>query len=199
VLELLIATRNPNKVREVAALMEDVPTGVTFHSLEDLDISGSVDENGSTFIENARIKALFYSRFTSLLTIAEDSGLEVSALDNRPGVYSARYAGEKAGDDARIGKLLQEMDSVRDRGARFICAAVLARNGAEVASFSADVRGEITTRKRGNHGFGYDPVFLYPPLEKTFAELTLEEKNRISHRSAVFRELKAFLAAGSRR
>lgn len=198
-LELLIATRNRNKVREVASLMEDAAMGVTFHSLEDLDIAGSVDENGATFMDNARIKALFFSRFSSLLTVAEDSGLEVPALGNRPGVCSARYAGENADDDARIGKLLQEMSSVRDRGSRFVCAVVLARNGAEIASFSADVRGEIMTRKRGNHGFGYDPVFFYPPFGKTFAELTLEEKNRISHRAVVFRELKEFLITGSHR
>ena len=198
-LELLIATRNRNKVREITTLMEDASIALTFHSLEDLGIAESVEENGTTFIENARIKALFYSRFTSLLTIAEDSGLEVSALGNRPGVYSARYAGENAGDDERIGKLLQELDSVHDRRARFICAAVLARNNAEVASFSADVRGEIMTRKRGDFGFGYDPVFFYPLLQKTFAELPLEEKNRISHRAAVFRELKDFLGTGFHR
>ena len=195
-LELLIATRNRNKVKEIASLMDDASFAVTFHSLEDLDIAESVDENGATFVDNARIKALFYSRFTSLLTVAEDSGLEVTALGNRPGVYSARYAGENAGDDERIGKLLQEMASVRDRRARFICAAVLARNDGEVAFFSADVRGEIMTRKKGHYGFGYDPVFFYPPLQKTFAELTLEEKNRISHRAAVFRELKDFLVTG---
>jgi XTP/dITP diphosphohydrolase len=197
-IELLIATRNRNKVREIASLMEEASTAGTFHTLEDLDIAESVDENGATFMENARIKALFYSRFSSLLTVAEDSGLEVSALDNRPGVYSARYAGKNAGDDERIGKLLLEMASVRDRRARFVCAAVLARNGAEVASFSAEVRGEILTRKRGGHGFGYDPIFFYPPLQKTFAELTLEEKNRVSHRAATFRELKSFLVAGFR-
>jgi XTP/dITP diphosphohydrolase len=191
--ELLIATRNRNKVKEIASLMMEASIAATFHSLEDLDIAGTVDEDGATFVENARIKALFYSRFTTLLTVAEDSGLEVTALGGRPGVFSARYAGENAGDGERIGKLLQEMAPVRDRRARFVCAAVLARNGGEVASFSADVRGEIMTRKRGHYGFGYDPVFFYPPLQKTFAELTLEEKNRISHRAAVFRELKDFL------
>ena len=194
--QLLIATRNQNKVNEIAALLAADLSGWRLYSLDDLDIAESVEETGKTFIENARIKALFFSRFTSLPTLGEDSGLVVPALGGRPGIFSARYAGKNAGDERRIDKLLREMESVTDRSARFVCSAVLAREGAVIATFTARVRGEILAGKAGNHGFGYDPVFFYPPLHKTFAELTLEEKNRVSHRAAVFRKLQKFMLSG---
>jgi XTP/dITP diphosphohydrolase len=147
-------------------------------------------------MENARLKADFYSRLTGLDTLGDDSGLEVAALENRPGVFSARYAGAGASDDERMDKLLAELSHCQNRRARFVTAVCLSRAGRPLKAFSGMVRGEILAEKKGNHGFGYDPLFYYPPLRKTFAELTLEEKNIVSHRARALRLVKKFIANG---
>ena len=148
---------------------------------------------GPRFADNARLKADFYSRLTGLDTLGDDSGLEVMALGGRPGVLSARYAGEGAGDDARIDKLLAEMKGIADRRARFVSAVCISRGGSPLASFTARSTGRSSLPGGGGGGFGYDPLFLYPPLGKTFAELTLAEKNRISHRARALGQAKKFL------
>jgi XTP/dITP diphosphohydrolase len=193
---LLLATRNPGKKRELQSLLEEKKLSLRLLSLDEAGVLADAMESGTTFLENARLKADFYSRLTGLDTVGDDSGLEVMALENRPGIFSARYAGAGAGDDARIGKLLAEMKGISDRRARFVSAVCLSHAGRPLKSFTGMVRGEILNEKKGEHGFGYDPLFFYPPLGKTFAELSLEEKNRISHRARALEQLKKFIAGG---
>ncbi len=165
-------------------------------SLADANIAEEVSESEDTFAGNARLKADFYSRLTGRDTLGDDSGLEVAALGGRPGVRSARYAGEGASDEARMQKLLAEMQDVGDRRARFVSAVCLSRNGSPLASFVGEVEGEILREKRGAGGFGYDPLFFYPPLGKTFAELPVAEKNRFSHRARALAQVRDFILAG---
>jgi XTP/dITP diphosphohydrolase len=193
---LLLATRNRGKKREIEAFLLEGGLELNFLSLADAGVAEAAAETGATFAANARLKADFYSRITGLDTLGDDSGLEVPALGGRPGVRSARYAGEGADDEARIRKLLAEMDGVSDRRARFVSAVCLSRGGAPLAAFRGEVRGEILPAKRGTGGFGYDPLFLYPPLGRTFAELALEEKNRISHRARALAQVREFILAG---
>lgn len=194
--DLLLATRNRGKAREIGAFLGAAGAGLRLLTLDDLGIAADVAETGGTFAENARIKAEHYSRLCGLATLGDDSGLEVRALGGRPGVRSARYAGESAGDGERIARLLSEMADAADRRARFVSAVCLARAGAVLASFIGTAEGEILRAGRGAHGFGYDPVFLYPPLGRTFAELALEEKNRVSHRSRALAQVREFILQG---
>jgi XTP/dITP diphosphohydrolase len=193
---LLLATRNPGKKLEIQALLGEIQPLLRLVSLAEAGVDADVNECGTTFQENARLKADFYSLLTGLDTLGDDSGLEVMALENRPGIFSARYAGAGAGDDERIAKLLAEMKDCHERRARFVAALCLSRAGRPLKSFSGLVRGEILHEKRGSLGFGYDPLFFYPPLKKTFAELSLEEKNRVSHRARALRQVKKFIAGG---
>jgi XTP/dITP diphosphohydrolase len=179
---LVVATRNTGKLREFRELLQ--PLQCEILSLRDVGIEDEVEEHGSTFAENAGIKALGYSRLTALPVLADDSGLEVAALGGRPGIHSARYAGEGASDSDRIRKLLAELDQTGgERSARFVCALALAREGTVILESEGACSGVIIAEPRGTNGFGYDPVFLFPTLGKTFAELTEPEKNKHSHRS----------------
>lgn len=193
---LLLATRNQGKKREIENFLKAGISRIRLQSLADVDLAEDVSESEDTFAGNARLKADFYSRRTGLDTLGDDSGLEVAALGGRPGVLSARYAGEGAGDDARVAKLLNEMKTVVDRGARFVSAVCISRRGQPLAEFSGLVEGEILFAKRGAGGFGYDPLFLYPPLGKTFAELPIAEKNRVSHRARALAQVRDFILAG---
>lgn len=193
---LLLATRNPGKKREIQGCLREMQPPIRLLSLNEVDVQAIVDESGMTFLENARLKADYYSGLTGLDTLGDDSGLEVMALENRPGVFSARYAGAAASDDERIAKLLAELEDIQDRRARFVTAICLSRAGSPLKSFSGLVRGEILREKKGSQGFGYDPLFYYPPLGKTFAELSLEEKNRVSHRAKALRQVRIFIAGG---
>ncbi|HSQ34865.1 MAG TPA: RdgB/HAM1 family non-canonical purine NTP pyrophosphatase [Candidatus Binatia bacterium] len=193
---LLLATRNPGKKNEIQELLGKTLPWLRLVSLTDAGVHGDVEECGTTFQENARLKADFYSRVSGLDTLGDDSGLEVMALANRPGVFSARYAGAGASDDERIAKLLAEMAGCRDRRARFVSAVCLSRAGRPLREFTGLVRGEILLEKKGCQGFGYDPLFYYRPLKKTFAELSLEEKNRVSHRARALRKVIDFIVAG---
>jgi len=193
---LLLATRNPGKKREIQSCLQGKNIFLSLVSLEETGVQADADESGATFLENARLKAEFYCRLTGLDTLGDDSGLEVMALGNRPGVHSARYAGPGASDDERIAKLLAEMREIGDRRARFVSAVCLACAGRASKSFVGMVRGEILREKKGTHGFGYDPLFYYPPLGKTFAELSLEEKNIISHRARALGQVKKFIMNG---
>ena len=180
--QLVIATKNSGKAREFRDLL--LPLQCKILSLANLGIDAEFEEIGSTFGENARLKALAYSRLTSLPVIADDSGLEVDALGGRPGIYSARYAGEGASDADRIRKLLQELEQCSgSRDARFVCALAFAREGQLLLEAEGECRGVIANEPRGNNGFGYDPVFYFPALGKTYAELTEAEKNEHSHRA----------------
>jgi len=150
-------------------------------------------EDAPTFAENAAGKALHYSRSSEEIIFADDSGLVVPALDGAPGVHSARYAGENASDAKRIGKLLAEMRSMKndERSGRFVCVIAAARAGKMLAVMSDSAEGMITEDPRGHEGFGYDPIFYFPPRGRTFAELREAEKNEVSHRGKAFRKLLA--------
>lgn len=177
---LLLATANPGKRREMEALLAGVAHIVTFR---DLGLA-SPPESGTTFAENARIKASFGAEATGLPTLADDSGLDVDALGGEPGVYSARYAGEHATDANNRAKVLANLESVPAvlRGARFHAAVAIARPGEIIDVFEATCEGAIARDERGDRGFGYDPIFVLPDGRR-MAELSPDEKNRISHRA----------------
>ena len=191
---LLLASHNQGKLRELGELLRDLPFIIT--SLDDFPNLQPVQETGSTFAENSCVKATGYARQTRLLTIADDSGLEVKALGNRPGVFSARYAGSGASDEQRTQKLLLEMTSLRseDRSARFCCSVALADDVDQVIHISNGVcEGRIAVGPRGSGGFGYDPIFIPEGFQQTFAELKPEIKNQISHRARALAGARDFL------
>jgi XTP/dITP diphosphohydrolase len=179
--QLVIATRNAGKMREFRSLLQPLEAEVI--SLADLDISTEFEESGATFAENARLKAIECSRLTRLPVMADDSGLEVGSLGGRPGIHSARYAGPGASDADRVRKLLSELEGTAARDARFVCSLALAQDGVLILEAEGECRGVIAQEPRGSNGFGYDPVFYFPKLCKTYAELSSEEKNLHSHRA----------------
>jgi XTP/dITP diphosphohydrolase len=193
--KLLLASSNPGKLREYRVLAAGRP--VELGLLPNFSSLPAFDETAPTFAENAAGKALHYSRFAELPVIADDSGLVVPALGGAPGVYSARYAGSDASDADRVQKLLVEMRGKKgeERRARFVCVLAMAMKGRAIAVFSATVEGLIAEAPRGSDGFGYDPIFFFPALGRTYAETTREEKNQYSHRGRAFRKLLTFLAA----
>jgi XTP/dITP diphosphohydrolase len=182
-IKLLVATNNPGKVREYEALLRGLPLTLTYPAQEGIDIE--VKETGSTFAENARLKATAYAKASGLLTLADDSGLEVDALGGEPGTRSARYAGQGASDEDRYRLLLSELEGVpwERRTARFRCVIAVARRPGEVHTAEGTCEGVIAFEPKGEHGFGYDPVFYVPEHGQTMAELEPEVKNRISHRA----------------
>ncbi|BCO10706.1 non-canonical purine NTP pyrophosphatase [Desulfolithobacter dissulfuricans] len=186
---IVLATNNQNKVREFKELLKDFP--VEIKCLKDYGPLPGVVEDGATFDDNAYKKSSHYARVLGLPCLADDSGLVVDALDGAPGVYSARWAGENATDWDNCEKLLKEMEGKKDRSARFMCVLSLATPGGPALTWEASCEGEITTERRGESGFGYDPVFFYPPLGKTFAEIPMEEKNKVSHRGKAMAEFAA--------
>jgi XTP/dITP diphosphohydrolase len=189
---IVLATRNQGKLQEFRALLE--PAGWKVIGLSDLPITRDVAETGKSFAENARLKALSYSKDTDLPVLADDSGLEVFSLDGKPGIESARYAGPGASDADRIRKLLAVLERAGgSRAARFVCALAMAQWGALVLEAEGECRGEIAQEPRGDNGFGYDPIFLVPELGRTYAELDEEVKNRISHRARAVAALLAKL------
>jgi XTP/dITP diphosphohydrolase len=194
-LQLFVASSNPGKLREYRALAEPAGSAAALAFLPNFDCVPAFDEIWPTFGENAAGKALHYSRGAPGLVIADDSGIVVPALGGAPGVQSARYAGPNATDADRIRKLLGEMrgKSGDERRARFVCVVALAETGAMRGIFSASAEGTLLEEPRGENGFGYDPVFLLPELEKTFAEISREEKNRYSHRGKAFQKALDFL------
>jgi XTP/dITP diphosphohydrolase len=191
--EVVLATRNHGKIREMTMVLED--EGIQVYSLNDFPGVTEVLEDGATFRENALKKARQVARLTGKLTVADDSGLEVSGLDGKPGVLSARYAGEGATDGENNEKLLEALEGLpkKKREASFRCVLALVDPSGGETVIEDECRGMILTERRGNRGFGYDPVFFFPPLDKTFAELTEAEKNRVSHRGKALRRLKEIL------
>ena len=190
VIELVVATRNRHKTREIQQIL-----GPEF-KVRDLEAHPDVTEireSGTSFQENAKLKALAASKQLPSLVIADDSGLEVDALGGAPGIYSARYAGANATDTDKIDKLLRELARVRatedGRRARFRCVVALARNGNLLGTFEGIVEGSIADEARGDSGFGYDPIFIPEGLKQTFGELPTEVKNTISHRAKAIRAL----------
>ncbi len=193
--ELVIATRNPGKVREIQQILSGL--GVRWRSLEEFSDIAEPDETGTTFAENARLKALYYAERTSCLVLADDSGLEVDALNGRPGVESARFAGEQKSDTDNNARLILELRDVPEarRSARFRCAIALAESGRVLMETEGCIEGRIIDRPRGANGFGYDPHFFVPECGATTAELTPEQKSRISHRGRALRALAERLEA----
>ena len=186
---LVVATRNRGKTAEIRGLLEGF--NVMIKNLDDFGPIPEVEEDGDTFDDNAYKKASFAARVLGLPALADDSGLLVHALDGAPGVHSARYAGKNAGDEEKCLKLLQAMQGKTDRKAAFECAISIAVPAGTALTYEARCEGLIADKFAGSNGFGYDPVFYYPPLKKTFAELTMEEKSRVSHRGKALTELKA--------
>jgi XTP/dITP diphosphohydrolase len=192
-MKLLLASSNPGKLREYLELARG--RNVEIELLPDFSSFPAFDESAPTFAENAAGKALHYSRFTNETVLADDSGLVVPALGGAPGVHSARYAGPGASDADRIHKLLREMEGKEGdtRRARFVCVVAIAAHGRALAVVSDMASGAITKEPRGTSGFGYDPVFLFEDLGRTYAELAPAEKNAYSHRGRAFRRLLYFI------
>ena len=191
--KLVIATNNQGKVREIKALLDGVYDEIL--SLKDAGILADIVEDGSSFYENARKKALEISRMVAFDVIADDSGLCVDALGGAPGVYSARFAGEGATDGENNRKLIELIKNIppSKRQAKFVCDIVMARGGRELLHVEGEVFGEIVTRPRGGGGFGYDPLFYVEKYGQTFGELDPDIKNRISHRARALAGLKEAL------
>ncbi|WOV88672.1 XTP/dITP diphosphatase [Sporosarcina oncorhynchi] len=191
--QVLIATNNKGKAKDFEALFN--PLGVTVMTLNDLEETIDVEETGTTFEENAILKAEEVSKLLGVIVIADDSGLEVDALDGAPGVYSARYAGLEKNDDANIDKVLEGLTGVSDeeRTARFRCVLAVAGPEMETVTFSGSCEGSILHDRRGTNGFGYDPIFYTPIKERAMAELSAIEKGEISHRGAALAQLKEHL------
>lgn len=192
--ELLLASQNPGKLNEMRLLVEGLPFRVV--GPRDLGLLEAPDETGTTFRENAAIKALAYARLSGQLTVADDSGLSVDALGGAPGLYSSRFGGEGASDRDRNLLLLEKLrgQPFERRGARFTSALAVARGAELLFEVQESVEGVIADEMRGENGFGYDPLFFYPPFGRTFGEALREEKDRVSHRGKAFARLREFLA-----
>jgi XTP/dITP diphosphohydrolase len=191
---LLIATRNRGKMREFRALLEELT--IELFGLNSFPRIATVEETGSTFVDNASLKATGYAQQAGVMTMADDSGLEVDALGGAPGLLSARYAGPSASDSKRIEKLLSELSAVNapNRTARFVSVVAIADSSGKILNVSSgQCTGTITAMPRGENGFGYDPVFLPDGFDRTFGELSAEVKNQISHRARAFKGAANFL------
>ena len=186
---VVLATSNQNKVREFKELIAEFPVEVK--CLSDFGPLPPIIEDGTTFDANAYKKAHHIAKVLGIPAIADDSGISVKGLNGEPGVFSARYAGEGATDKENCDKLLKNLEGVADREAYFTCVLSIAVPAGPALTYEATCSGTILEAPRGEGGFGYDPLFYYEPLKKTFAELTLEEKNEVSHRGKVLAEVKA--------
>lgn len=191
--ELLIATTNAGKLREIVKILHGLP--ITMKTLADFSHAAIAEETGSSFAENARQKALHYAGITGVLTMAEDSGFEVDALNGEPGVYSARYLREDATYDERFADIYQRVraSASRDRSARFVCALAVAHRGEILFETTAKVEGLLAEKPAGPNGFGYDPMFWYPQYGRTFGEVSDDEKTAVSHRGQAMRAFREYL------
>ncbi|WP_273126641.1 XTP/dITP diphosphatase [Bacillus weihaiensis] len=192
--QILIATMNNGKVKEFESMLQ--PLGYEVKSLLDLPQAIDVEETGLTFEENAQLKSDTIAAQFQIPVVADDSGLEVDYLDGRPGVYSARYAGLEKSDQKNMDKLVDELKNVhdeKDRSARFVCVLSISIPGEATKTVRGTCEGYIAKEPRGENGFGYDPIFILKDQDKTMAELTKEEKNKISHRANALKKLKALL------
>jgi XTP/dITP diphosphohydrolase len=194
-LEVVVATRNKGKIREIRKALKGL--GLRIYALSNFPDVPEIEEDGKSFTENALKKARFYSKYFGKLTIADDSGLEVEWLKGLPGIYSARYAGKGASARENNQKLLNEMEgiSLSKRGARFKCVMAMVSPDGREAIAEGSCKGRIGFEEKGRRGFGYDPFFILPKYGKTMAELSLEEKNKISHRGKALRKLRRRIVA----
>jgi XTP/dITP diphosphohydrolase len=191
--DLLLASQNPGKLNEMRQLVKDLPLHVV--GPRELGIAEAPEETGTTFIENATIKALYYAGRSGLLTVADDSGISVDALGGKPGLHSSRFGGEGASDADRNRLLLEKLQGVprEGRGAHFTSAVVVARGETVLFQAQEQVHGFIAEEVRGPNGFGYDPLFFFPEFDRTFGEVPREQKDQVSHRGKAFARLRAFL------
>ncbi len=189
-MKIFLATKNKGKIEEFKKMMEGKRVEV-LSILDNIDIPDVV-EDGKTFEENSAKKALEIAKYTGIITISDDSGLCVNALDGMPGIYSARYSGEDATDDKNMDKLLKDMENVPEekRDAYFVSVVSIAYPNGKIESFRGETKGKILYQREGNNGFGYDPIFYSEELGKSFGKSTPEEKKRVSHRGKAFRKLK---------
>ena len=185
---LVLASRNAGKTGELRGLLKDFP--VELKNLDDFGSIPPIEEDGTTFDENAYKKAAFTAKVLGLPTLADDSGLEVDALGGLPGVHSARYAGPNASDTDNSAKLSSEMKGKTNRAATFVCVISIAVPAGMALTYEGRCEGLIAEAPAGENGFGYDPLFYYPPLKRTFAQLSVEEKNQVSHRGKAMAQLK---------
>ena len=192
-LQILVATTNKHKVVEFQSAVSLLLPDLKIITPAEFPNYPEVEENGVTFEENAQLKAVAASAFADMPAFADDSGLEVAALDGRPGIYSSRYAGENASDADRISKLLAEMKDKDNRKAKFVCVIALASGGELYQTFRGEVSGTIAHAPAGSCGFGYDPVFIPDGYDKTFGELGAEIKDKISHRAVALQMMTEFL------
>ena len=192
-MKVLVATTNPGKIREISDILSE--TGITLVTPNELGLALDVEETGETFVENAVSKAISWYRASSLPSLADDSGLSVDALQGRPGVLSARFAGPGAGDSANCELLLKLMEGQKDRTARFICVVALAISEDTVITARGEYEGSILAQPQGGNGFGYDPVFFDPASGKTFAQLSGAQKNERSHRRLALMALRQKLVS----
>jgi XTP/dITP diphosphohydrolase len=187
---IYLATQNEHKIDEIKDLLGDL---FDFRTVFELGLVVEIPETGSTLVENSRQKAEFIAqKFGGITCLADDSGLEVAALNGAPGVYSARYAGEAKSDTANVAKLLQVMANETNRNARFVTVLTLHHQG-QFYVFEGEVDGQIQAEPRGTQGFGYDPIFVPTGIEQTFAELSLAEKNQLAHRARALEKFKMFV------
>jgi XTP/dITP diphosphohydrolase len=188
---ILIATTNPGKIREIRGVLADVPVDLV--TLADLPAIQEPDENGATFAENARLKALYYAAATGVPSVADDSGIEIDALDKAPGIHSARWHGHDYSVKFRKIYELLAGKGVATSAARFVAAVAFAEDGRVAFESRGVVEGTIAPEPKGSHGFGYDPIFYYPPLDCTLAEVDGAVKEGVSHRGAAFRAFRDYL------
>lgn len=199
-MKVILATNNQKKLAEMRKILTAILDDVTLLTLSDCGIDIEIEENGTTFEENAEIKARAVANLTGQISVADDSGLEVYALDGRPGVYSARYGGKELSDSGRVLKLLGELSGEANRKAKFVSAVCCVFPDGESFTVRGECEGEIAQSPFGEDGFGYDPVFYIPKYEKTFAQISPEIKNTISHRAVALEKFKSeFLRAVSKR
>ncbi|WP_281200019.1 XTP/dITP diphosphatase [Staphylococcus schleiferi] len=187
--DIVIASSNKGKINDFKVIFSDYNVIGINEIIEDFD----VEETGTTFEENARLKSEAAAKALNKTVIADDSGLEVTALNGEPGVYSARYAGPEKNDEANIQKVLEGLEDKNDCTARFVCVISMTTAEGVTKTFRGTVEGEITLNKIGENGFGYDPIFLVPDQQKTMAQLTAEEKSDISHRRKAIDQLQAYI------
>jgi XTP/dITP diphosphohydrolase len=199
-MKIVLATNNKHKIEEIKDILSDPKTRNSCPSLEILTLNDfphfpKVEETGKTLEENAILKAKAIYQLTKLISVADDSGLEVDALDGAPGVFSSRFAGEHCSYKDNNVKLLSLMENIprEKRGATFVCVVAIAKDLENIDIVRGEVRGVITFEEQGENGFGYDPVFYLPELNRTFAQLPLREKNKISHRAQAFTKAKEFI------
>ena len=192
-MRILIATTNAGKLREIRRILDGVP--LDFKALTDCPGIPVAEETGASFAENARLKALHYAGLTGMLTLAEDSGFEIEALNREPGIYSARYLREDATYEERFADIYRRLrnSGTDNRRARFVCALAVADGARVIFETNASVEGRVAVAPAGPNGFGYDPIFFYPPYERTFGEVSDDEKTAVSHRGQAIRAFRRFL------